>query len=164
MDALLPCVGTTSSLGRPLTILAAIIFCLLCSATLLSVSRVVILKHIYDLSQDSVVLIHKWVCWIWWHVAHATHLQCAGLEGRMPFLSLIMAPEAFKYYPKPFLLMTHFYLYKHLLSLCYPEYSCLCAVLLHYATANSYLPSVKELLLQTCPWGFQPNILLSSPY
>lgn len=117
MAALLPYVGTTSSLGRPLTILAAIIFCPLCSATLLSISRVVILKHRYDLYQDSVVLIHKWVCWIWWHMAHATHLQCAGLEDRMPFLSLIMAPEAFKYYPKPFLLMNHFYLYKHLLSL-----------------------------------------------
>ncbi|XP_072808590.1 uncharacterized protein [Vicugna pacos] len=37
-------VGTTNSQGRPLTILAAAVFCLLCSAILCSVSGVVILK------------------------------------------------------------------------------------------------------------------------
>lgn len=59
MAALLLYVDTTSSLGRLLTILAAVIFCLLCSATLLSVGRGVILKHRYDLYQNSAVLVHK---------------------------------------------------------------------------------------------------------
>lgn len=67
-----------------------------------------------------------------------------------------------------------FYLYGHLPSLALHKiFLPLCCgfvlchhkfLWLHYVTINSYLPSVRELLLQTFSWGFQPKTLLSLLY